>query len=424
MKRWLAAAVLGMLGVAAVVWFAVPNGAAREPDLIFIVIDTLRGDRTSICGHDRPTTPTLEGLVGDGWSVSCGAVSPGSWTLPSHGSFFTGRTVIDVKGSPEHGPTLAEKMAARGYQSVMVSGNMVLRQGWLANGFDQVRIARNFRELRGPKLAAELDRQLAELDPERPALVFVNIIDAHSPYPAVPADAGWLPEQPPVHQRRFQQNRETPFNRFVTGQMSPDEHARYQQRLENGYDWGVHHADSSVQAVLATLQDHGRLAHHRAVITSDHGEFLGEHHQVGHGDTLFEPSVRVPLLYHASDGSTPELPDLMEARLAHQLLETGTLDVDGPVLSATYFVQSERESYNGVAVWTPDSAGKLLWRDGEYQYFDLASDPSEDQARPLGEHPMRDTLEALVEANAPAIDKHGDYSEDTIELLRAAGYVE
>ena len=101
--RMVLVAVCGIsLLTAAVTWLfsateAEPVPSVVQPTVLFVVMDTVRADHTSLCGYDRPTTPTLEALRADGASVSCGGVAPGSWTIPSVASFFTGMQVIGIR---------------------------------------------------------------------------------------------------------------------------------------------------------------------------------------------------------------------------------------------------------------------------------------------------------------------------------------
>src|SRR5512138_3439180 len=93
--RILAAVTLGVLLLAAAATIArkhLPRRPAR-PNVVFVVLDTVRADHASLCGYERPTTPNLEQLAKLGATFSCDAYAPGSWTLPSHASFFTG---VDV----------------------------------------------------------------------------------------------------------------------------------------------------------------------------------------------------------------------------------------------------------------------------------------------------------------------------------------
>lgn len=112
--------------------------------VLFVVLDTVRADHTSLCGHDRPTTPFLQALAGQqGWSHTCGLVTPGTWTLPSHASFFTGllptehRLITKGHPLPPGVPTLAERFAAEGYQTVLLSANPTLNKAsGIGRGFE------------------------------------------------------------------------------------------------------------------------------------------------------------------------------------------------------------------------------------------------------------------------------------------------
>ena len=71
--------------------------APKDTVRVLIILDTVRAQSLSACGYERPTSPTLERLVAEGHHLNCTAIAPGSWTLPSHASYFTGLE------APEHG---------------------------------------------------------------------------------------------------------------------------------------------------------------------------------------------------------------------------------------------------------------------------------------------------------------------------------
>ncbi len=116
-----------------------------SPTVVFVVMDTVRADRTSLCGYRHPTTPMLEELVARGASFACDSHSPSTWTLPSHASFFTGRDLDQHQAGGGGGeqtmawgttvtplsgrwPTLAEEMSARGYQTIVLSANPLVEE--------------------------------------------------------------------------------------------------------------------------------------------------------------------------------------------------------------------------------------------------------------------------------------------------------
>lgn len=419
--------LLVFAALAALAVVVLRGAPARPPDVVLLVLDTVRADHTSLCGYGRPTTPTLVRLRQEGFAASCGAVSPGTWTLPSHAAYFTGRSVLALRGGAvpaEPADTLAGAFQARGYRTALVSANPVLGSPrWLHLGFDAVTVAKGFRELQGARLADAVDRALADIPADTPAFVVVNVIDAHAPYPAIPEGVGWVEPQRPVNHRMFAADPSTPFNRYVTGRMAPGEADEYRARLRDGYDWAVSRADDTLAQVIAALDRRGRWRGARVVITSDHGEFVGEHGQVGHGDTLYEPGVRVPFLYRPSDGPALALPEPMSAGALTALLRDGALPPPSPVFAAVWRQERPRESWNGLALWA-DAGDKLLWRDEVWERYDLASDPGEERPAPLGEHPARASLERLVAEDRAAMAAAPPLDADTVEALRALGYVE
>lgn len=424
--------LVAVVAVAAVV--VVPRRAAiekalfpRDPDVILIVLDTVRADHLHACGYAQPNTPVLDGLRQTGWAVHCNMTAPAPWTIPSHLSYFTGRTYVDLRSDEsQHPTTLAVDFQARGYDTAFVSANMVLRKSeWFTTGFRQVEIARNFSELKGERFPERVREVLARADADRPLFLFLNLVDAHAPYPAIPPGVPWARPQRGIQHRRFSDAGDSPFKRFVSGQMAPDEAEKYAEKLANGYDYGISMADQSVGAVLELLRAQGRLERVRVLVTSDHGELLGEHDVVGHGDTLYEPGLRVPLFYYDSLSKNPvPLPTELSGLEVWSLARDGRLaGFDGPRYATSYKSELGEYAWDGVAMW-PDDGTKLLWRDGESLRYDLLADPAEEHPLPVGDHPAKAAFDALVERNKKVIElEAADTDEETRRLLQQAGYL-
>jgi hypothetical protein len=398
----------------------------REPDVVLLVMDTVRADHLHACGYGRPNTPVLDGLKQTNWAVHCNVAAPAPWTIPSHLSFFTGRNWVDFRGANESPVTLAEEFRDRGYDTAFLSANMVLRKSdWFTKGFRQVEVARSFGELKGPKFPERLQGVLARTDRSRPLFLFLNLVDAHAPYPPIPAGVPWARPQRGIQHRRFSDASESPFKRFITGQMAPDEADKFEQKLVNGYDYGIAMADENVGAILGLLRSHGRLERVRVIITSDHGELLGEHDVVGHGDTLYEPGLRVPLFYYDSLARNPvALPAEMSGLQVWGLARDGVVGAfEGPRYATSYRSMVGVNAWNALALW-PDDATKLVWRDGESYRYDLRADPNETNPLPIGDHPAKPTFEELVERNRRVIElEDADTDEETRQLLQQAGYL-
>lgn len=414
---------------------------ADQPTLVLVVLDTVRADRVSACGYDRPTTPVLQGLVEAGASLSCAAVAPGSWTLPSHASFFTGRSVVEhgVEFAPVEdgvelglfaarplGPeprTLAEELVDRGYQAVSLSSNPILHEGTgLTRGFTRAEAPEFFGEWFGDRLV-DRARDLLQggVQRDRPLFLFLNIADAHTPYaaPTVP----WLPPTEALH---YEFEPGGPWQRYVLGDLPAAEAAALRTRVGDLYDFGVYEADRTLGELLELLRAYGwDRPGLRLVVVSDHGEMLGEHGLLSHGGTLYEPNARVPLLVWERSGS-PGLPEgPLLATQAYHLILNGAL---GPIEEVLATAQPN-------PLWVERSEGRVgdqrsaaLWRGphkwhsqaGRVEHVQLALDPAELRGEPAEAPP---SLQAARRANAELSDQAIETDEEMVERLRALGYL-
>jgi hypothetical protein len=427
---------------------AAPNGKRRAPEdiprdkpetVVFVVMDTVRADHLSLCGYDRPTSPFLEHMRDEfGAAWSCDAYSPATWTMPSHTSYFTGT------GLPEHkhdrlggtlpdatGPMLSEQMKAKGFVTMMFAANTALQKSGLQRGFDHVRIARDMTELREPAFAAELERALGKADASKPWFLFVNLIDAHDPYPKIPDGVSWVEPQDAIPFDVRKPEADTPYHDFLRGDMPPAQAERFLADVRDGYDWGVSREDEDVRHVLSVLRKLGRLPGPlRIVVTADHGEFLGEHGLLRHAAYTWEPVVKVPFLYFDNLASTQiTLPTPMSATTAYHLVLHGALPEPAlPVVSWSR-VMDDRPVKPGedmLAQWQA-GAPKLLWWNGKTMSFDLAADPGE--AHPVEPAVATPAQRADLDARVAVYRAHLETSSklpldpETVESLRKLGYL-
>ncbi|HZW29194.1 MAG TPA: sulfatase, partial [Isosphaeraceae bacterium] len=317
-----------------------PLPPAGSPDVLLIVLDTVRADRLSLYGYPRPTTPHLQRLAARGVRFD-EARAPAPWTLASHASFFTGRWPheLDVRWlAPLRAdfPTLAEELGARGY----ATAGFVANAGYcsydtgLDRGFTHfddyvfarpatLRTARlvdaavkSFTELTLPldagwfhrpraavgdwffrderKSAERINRDfldwLDRREAGRPAFMFLNYLDAHTPYLL-----------PPGARRRFGVAPESRgrFHRTLMDWSLLDKQRlprSYRKLAGDAYDDCVAYLDQQIGALFDELERRGALERTLVIITSDHGEGLGEHDLFMHGESLYRPETRVPLL--------------------------------------------------------------------------------------------------------------------------------
>lgn len=417
----------------------------KAPTVVLAVLDTVRADHTSLCGYRRKTTPYLEALKERGAVHSCRAYTPGDWSLPTHASYFTGASVArhgahyahDAKD--ENGErirslyvyplrddvrTLAEDMQERGYQTVLVSDNGLLGEAGLQRGFSVVATRPRKHDPRADWVPPTLQRVLAEeVDPSKPLFLVLNYIQAHDPWVAPDPKLGWDLLDPQMVPADFK----TSFSLFLRNGLKPGDEDLLRHQLTDLYDYGVYREDQALRRSLSTLERAGWLrAGYRIGITADHGEMLMEHGMWRHL-FIYEGNTRVPFLYW-TDGDSPALPEPLPAIAVHSLLRDGRLPDPMPAVESVAIPNPDAGRRKGpgsmpaAAMWFGDE--KLVWIGGTYMRIDLAADPGELAPKPLGDHPKRAELEALVAAIEAGKNRRGEVDPALVEQLRALGYVE
>ncbi|NNE17572.1 MAG: sulfatase-like hydrolase/transferase [Myxococcales bacterium] len=417
----------------------------KAPTVVLAVLDTVRADHTSLCGYSRKTTAYLEALKERGAVYSCRAYTPGDWSLPTHASYFTGVSVArhgahyahdakDENGERirslyvyplrEDVRTLAEEMRDRGYQTVLVSDNGLLGEAGLQRGFSVVATRPRKHDPRADWVPPTLLRVLAEeVDPSKPLFLVLNYLQAHDPWVAPDLSLDWDLLDPQMAPADFKSG----FRRFLRAGLKPGDERLLRRQLTDLYDYGVYREDQALQRSLSTLERAGWLrAGFRIGITADHGEMLMEHGMWRHL-FVYEGNTRVPFLYW-TDGDSPSLPEPFPAIAVHSLLRDGRLPDPMPAVASVAIPNPDAGRRKGpgsmpaVAMWFGDE--KLVWIGGTYMRIDLVEDPDELAPKPLGNHPKRSELEALVAAIEAGKDRRGEVDPALVEQLRALGYVE
>ncbi|HMV66202.1 MAG TPA: sulfatase-like hydrolase/transferase [Myxococcota bacterium] len=422
----------------------------HEPQLVLlIVMDTVRADHTSLCGYERPTTPTLEAIARSGAAHVCSAYAPAPWTLPSHATYFTGKPVtehatmfvansdvsinatITARPLADEHETLAETFLARGYQTVAISANSIINEAsGLLQGFEHKDVSTDGKSLRARGMGQALRAQLATLDPDRPLFLFVNLYDAHDPYPGIPPGLGWAPAQGKARLDAYTKDPANPYFAYIKDLMPEAEKPAFLERLVNGYDYGVLHADANVSIVLSTLLKGGWMeGGYRVVVTSDHGELLGEHELLRHSGFVWEPGVKVPLLFiDSARRGRVRLPDPISGLHVYHLLRDGHLP-DTLIPPHCVSEKNPDDILVGTiagAVWSPDGTTKAACVDGVRESWDLTADPTEahPQPAPADGHLAQNLdklcgdVEALHRLPVPKVDR------TLTEALMRMGYTE
>ncbi len=312
-----------------------PVAAPGAPNVLLIVLDTVRADHLSLYGYDRDTAPNLARLAEEGVRFDR-ARSAAPWTLPSHASVFTGRWPHEL-GVEKLGwldaayPTLGEYLSDRGYDTAgfvantffcghesglargfntyndfPVTAESVLRSsslGWLAalwasrirgelDGWLTADPARTIVLDFERKDAARVNREFLDwLDKGRdtPFFAFMNFFDAHDPY-IVPRAAARPFESPAMSRADFTMLRDwQKLNK-------PSLHADQLALAPRAYDDCIASLDRELGRLVDELKRRGLHERTLLIITADHGEQFGEHGEFGHGLSLYQPEIHVPLL--------------------------------------------------------------------------------------------------------------------------------
>ncbi len=329
---WLIALVAGVIiGIYGWQWNSerlriaqLPPPSPGLPNVLLVVLDTVRAQNLSLYGYQRSTTPNLEKLASTG-VVFRRALSTAPWTLPSHASIFTGHDPHEMqinwqKPLNTHYPMLAEELRGYGYltagfvanlgycsyefgldrgfihyEDYILSATELVRSSALARAIVESEV---FRKMTGHwgywdrlprKNAAAITSSFSTwLDRTngRPFFAFLNYIDAHDPYlPPEPFTTRFGPE-PPWRDSSI-------INRWKGAQadISPLE-----ARAEiDAYDASIAYLDQHIGLLFYELRKRGLAENTIVIITADHGEHFGGHGIFSHADSLYLQLLNVPL---------------------------------------------------------------------------------------------------------------------------------
>jgi arylsulfatase len=288
------------------------TGAGREapssrPNLLFILVDTLRYDHLTPYGYERETSPEIQRLLADAGAVMENAYSQAPWTLPSAVSYMTSRDPGEILAEdpatfaiPAELPSLGEVMAELGYAAAAFYANPALHRG---NGF-----TRGFETFYTPEGFGALGHHAEEINRraipwlqahrDRPFFLYVHYIDPHDPYmnpDVVDGRSPYFDDPGGVNG--------TWVHGVYAGRIPLDDLDREVRHLTALYDTEVRYVDRAIGELVASLPEE-ILANTLIVLTADHGEELHDHGGWKHGHNLYEHQIHVPLIFRW-DGRIP-----------------------------------------------------------------------------------------------------------------------
>jgi arylsulfatase A-like enzyme len=299
-----------------------PSGISNSPNVILIVVDTLRADHLSVYGYPRDTSPNIDRFASQGVLFQ-NAIAPATNSLPSHVSIFSGLyphshgTEWNTPLAYRDGsfPTLAEALRSDGYVTAGFSanlfwvtsaygfnrgfihfedyfrsvGDMILRTlyGRLFEKFALQRLG--FEDIPARRHAADINRSVFswfDSEKKNPFFLFINYIDVHDPY---------LPPEP--YRSKFSKT-ENPGGilNCGVGRCDPTLTADQLQSEKDAYDGAISYVDAQINQLLTGLRQRGLLDNTLIIITSDHGEAFDEHGMYLHDNSLYREVIHVPLI--------------------------------------------------------------------------------------------------------------------------------
>ncbi len=300
-------------------------GQRQPPNIVLIVIDTLRADHLSCYGYSRSTSPHIDQLAARG-TLFEQANAVASYTRPSSASILTGLypsvhgAVTHADSIAENIPTLAERLSAVGYvtHGIYRNGNVSETFGF-GRGFDSYTSPDKgyWRELRKSGVAKTAKRFVSQTDDslltrqavpfiqgveKAPFFLYLHLGGPHDPYSpprevvAPFLEAPLSPAAEMFYTQPVKLQREQPaiLQQMRLGLLEVDDLTRRQ--VVALYDGEIVFSDQQVGAVVDALAERDLLDNTLIVVTADHGEELWDHHDLGHGQSHYRELLQVPLV--------------------------------------------------------------------------------------------------------------------------------
>ena len=450
-------------------------GSPRRPNVVLVVVDTLRADFLGSYGFGGPISDNLDRLAADSVLFE-NAFAPAPWTKPSIASLLTSH-YPQVHGVTSHEGefwndasdeaarigilsdeviTLAESLQSVGYATAAFITNPWLEADYgFAQGFDHY--DDSLSAVPADRVGAAARIWLESREPGRPFFLYLHLMDVHFPY-AVNAERGdfdALAGSPQlVSNVRLEEHQEMQthpsFNVEWQPEWATDEARRTLSYWRSLYASGVRRMDHDLSGFLDYLEQGGRLEDSYFVLTSDHGEELFEHGSWNHGKNLFFHQLHIPLFIRPPGGlvggrrvdEIVELIDLMPTMMAVAGADAMP-QMQGQDLSA--FLAGDTPQVRGVSYATATQPfpglhsmrtvdNKLIFDLDTSQawLFDVVDDPEEqrnqagsaDWAKLASQLRYRLTThigDSL--ANGTLTSETTEIPEEMLQRLRSLGYV-
>jgi arylsulfatase A-like enzyme len=365
-----------------------------QPNIIFIVADSLRADHLSSYDYTRTTTPQLDQWVANAGVVFSDTTSAAAWTFPSAAAFMSGRLPARmnvrwaVPGStvPVTETLLAEALKDAGYYTAgFVTAFYARRAAGFGQGFDTFHdvIGTDGIGTRATQLNTTAQTWLdttwtTNFSGTKPLFLYLYYFDPHTWYaPPVPFDTQFdATYTGPLTGEAFSNG-----TSVISGTIELT--ARDLEHIVALYDGEIAYWDAKLGELMAYLDSKGLLSNSITVITSDHGQMFGEHGKWVHRNSLYEEVLRVPMLMRytgvISAGVVVTAPvqpiDIFPTVLdLANIPFTPTLPLDGVSLKALALGQPYTQTRNVFSEQGVDALGNPEWFAPRYALRSVRAD--------------------------------------------------
>jgi arylsulfatase A-like enzyme len=431
-----------------------------QPNIVIIVMDAVRAQNLACYGYERNTMPLLEKEILPSAVLYEQAISSSYWTLPSIASTFTG-TYMSTHGLVLEGTTLdpafitlAEILQAKGYNTIglsrtdYVSEFMGLDRGfttfynyealtgsiqkiyrslfrWKQKNPDTSRngpstLSSNASSMKltdrlfwffnayfdkGAKKQNQVVHRIIRKQQSKPFCIYLHYNEPHAPYcPPNPHRDHFLPNT--ITKKIWQINQDR--LRFHLGLVDMDQSEF--EILQALYDGAINYTDTRVFEIFTMLQEEGALENTLFILTSDHGDNIGEHGLMGHIWCLYDTLIKIPLIIKYPEALKlsgtdtrltqnvdllPTILDLLNIKTPHALTQVQGNSLISPKIqhrSPTYAIAElmkpfSHKLYDYHDQFTQHDRGQLairsqkhkyIWTtDGRHEFYDIRNDPQE-----------------------------------------------
>ncbi len=307
-----------------------------KPNVVLIVVDTLRADRLTQYGYELKTSTPLDEFVGQA-TLFERTYSTSSWTIPATATIHTGqhpgrhRTFDHSDTLKPRLHTIAERLHGAGYRTAGFSHNVNISKKTKYNqGFD------TFEAYRGSINAYPhiiemieastgwLDRYLEEKKPS-PFFLYLHSMNCHGPYRVPESHLSVLFSRPPKTDFPYY----GPLMRKILSRHALDHRKQVtpalQKSLEEQYATAVRYSMDNLATLFDNLRKRGLWDNSLVIVTSDHGEEFFDHGGFSHAYTLYNEVIQVPLIIKLPHQESPK----------RTAVRTSTMDIYPTILDVT-----------------------------------------------------------------------------------------